>query len=94
MRTIPEDPRPEILHGQLVYVEDGEWLRLRSIPELALRWLEVITEMGGLPEPDQLRRLKTGSRLRRTSEDPINTPPLEDVRSAVLENGQQVLRRG
>src|SRR5215212_7190154 len=61
---MPKGPRPESLHDQLVYLGGRERLRLNDITELALRWLELINEMGGLPETDQPRRSGTDSQLR------------------------------
>jgi hypothetical protein len=96
VRDVPESPRPESLHDQLVYLGDGERLQLRDIPELALRWLEILIEMGGLPDMEQPRRLKTGSRIRcLTVRDSKYTQPFEDAYLAVLDNGQKLwLREG
>jgi hypothetical protein len=92
---MPEGPRPESLHDQLVFV-GGERIRLHDIPELALHWLEVLAKMGGLPDTERLRRPETGSKIERvTVRDPINAPSLEDTYLVVLENGQRLwLREG
>jgi hypothetical protein len=67
VRNMPEGPKPESLHDQLVcYLWNGERLRLRDIPELAPRWLEILTEMGGLPDTEQPRRPETGSKTDKT----------------------------
>jgi hypothetical protein len=67
VRNVPEGPKPESLHDQLVYyLWNGERLRLRDIPELAPRWLEILTEMGGLPDTEQPRRPETGSKTDKT----------------------------
>jgi hypothetical protein len=93
---MPESPRPQSLHDQLLYLGDGERLQLRDIPELALRWLEMLIEMGGLPDTEQPRRPETSSRIRRlTVRDSISTQPFEDAYLAVLDNGQRLwLREG
>jgi hypothetical protein len=96
VRDMPESPRPESLHDQLVYGGGGERLQLRDIPELTLRWLERLAEMGGLSDTEQPRRPETGSRIKRlTVRDSINTQPFEDAYLAVLANGQRLwLREG
>ena len=92
MERIPEDTRPESLHDQLVYLEDGERLKVRDIPTLALHWLETIIEMGGLPDTEQVQH--SGFR-RVTAEDSTNAPPLDDASPVVLDNGQRLwLREG
>jgi hypothetical protein len=93
---MPESPRPRSLHDQLFYIGDGERLQLRDIPELALRWLEMLIEMGGLPDTEQPRRPETSSRIRRlTVRDSISTQPFEDAYLAVLDNGQRLwIREG
>jgi hypothetical protein len=84
VRDMPENPRPESLHDQLVYFGGGERLQLRDIPELTLRWLERLAEMGGLSDTEQLRHPETGSRIKRlTVRDSINTQPFEDAYLAV-----------
>lgn len=92
MGSIPEGIRPESLHDQLVYLGDGERLGLRDIPRLVLHWLETIIEMGGLPDTEQVRH----SGLRRgIVEDSTNSPPFEDAKSVVWDNGQRFwLREG
>jgi hypothetical protein len=88
---MPEGPRPESLHDQLVYLGDAERIRLRDIPELALRWLEILSEMGGQPNAVQLQRPDTSSKIERvTVRDPINAPSFEGAYLAVLENGQKL----
>jgi len=96
VRDMPENPRPESLHDQLVYFGGGERLQLRDIPELTLRWLERLAEMGGLSDTEQLRHPETSSRIKRlTVRDSINTQPFEDAYLAVLDNGQRLwLREG
>jgi hypothetical protein len=96
VQDMPEGPRPESLHDQLVCLGDAERLKLRDIPELALRWLEILTEMGGLSDTEQFRRPETGSKIKRdTIREPINAPSFEDAYLAVLENGQKLwLREG
>ena len=96
MENRPEFPRPESLHDQLVYLGDDERQKLRDIPQLALCWLETLTEMGGLPDVEQLRGPETGSEIKRvTVSDPINAPLFEDAYLAVFENGQKLwLREG
>jgi hypothetical protein len=93
---MPESPRPESLHDQLFYFGDGERLQPRDIPELALRWLERLAEMGGLSDTEQPRRPETGSRIKRlTVRDSLNTKPFEDAYLAVLDNGQRLwIREG
>src|SRR5215213_1174647 len=93
---MPESPRPESLHDQLLYLGDGERLQPRDIPELVLRGLEMLIAMGGLPDTEQPRRPETGSRIKRlTVRDSINTQPFEDAYLAVLDNGQRLwLREG
>jgi hypothetical protein len=95
MRRKPEGPRPESLHDQLVEV-GGERIQLRDIPELALHWLEMLTETGGLPGTEQPRRPETVSKITRvTIREPINAPSFEDAYLAILENGQKLwLREG
>jgi hypothetical protein len=96
VRDMPENPRPESLHDQLVYFGGGERLQLRDIPELTLRWLERLAEMGGLSHTEQPRRPETGSRIKRlTVRDSLNIQPFEDAYLAVLDNGQRLwLREG
>src|SRR5829696_3558278 len=96
VRDMPENPRPESLHDQLVYFGGGERLQPRDIPELTLRWLERLAEMGGLPDTEQPRGPETGSRIKRlTVSDSINTQPSEDAYLAILNNGQRLwLREG
>src|SRR5215204_1783302 len=96
VRDMPESPRPQSLHDQLVYFGGGERLQLRDIPELTLRWLERLAEMGGLSDTEQPRRPETSSRIRRlTVRDSINTQPFEDAYLAVLDNGQRLwIREG
>src|SRR5829696_2861330 len=93
---MPENPRPEILHDQLIYLGDGAPLHPRDIPELALQWLEILIEMGELPDTEQPRRSETDSRIRRlTMRDSLNSQPFEDAYLAVLDNGQGLwLREG
>jgi hypothetical protein len=93
---MPENPRPESLHDQLIYLGDGERLQPRDIPELALQWLEILIEMGELPDTEQPRRSETDSRIRRlTMRDSLNSQPFEDAYLAVLDNGQGLwLREG
>ena len=67
VRNMPGGPKPESLHNQLVYyLRNGERLRLRDIPELAPRWLEILTEMGGLPDTEQPRRPETAPKPYKT----------------------------
>jgi hypothetical protein len=96
VRNMTESPRPESLHDQLNYLGDAERLQLRDIPELALRWLEMFIDMGGLPDTEQPRRPETSSRIRRlTFRDSLNTKPFEEAYLAVLDNGQKLwLREG
>jgi hypothetical protein len=96
VRDMTENPRPESLHDQLVYFGGGERLQPRDIPELALRWLERLAEMGGLSDTEQPRRPETGSSIRRlTVRDSLNTKPFEDAYLAVLDNGQRLwIREG
>jgi hypothetical protein len=76
VRNMPEGPRPKSLHDQLVYLGDlAERIRLRDIPELALRWLETLSEMGGLPNAVQPQRPETSSEIERvTVRNPISAP--------------------
>src|SRR5215203_1441446 len=92
MERIPEGTRPESLHDQLVYLGEGERLKLRDIPELARHWLETIVEMGGLPDTEQVQH----SGFRRVAvEDSANSLPFDDATSVVLDNGQRLcLREG
>jgi len=96
VRDMPESPRPESLHDQLFYFGDGERLQPHDIPELALRWLEMLIERGGFSDTEQPRRPETGSRIRRlTVRDSLNNQPFEDASLAVLDNGQRLwLREG
>jgi hypothetical protein len=93
---MPESPRPESLHDQLFYFGDGERLQPRDIPELALRWLEMLIEIGGFSDTEQPRRPETDFRTRRlTFRDSLNTQPFEDAYLAVLDNGQRLwIREG
>jgi hypothetical protein len=95
VRNMPEGPRPESLHDQLLYLGDlGDRIRLRDIPELALRWLETLSEMGGLPNAVQPQRPKTSSEIERvTLRNPISAPSFEDAHLAVLENRQKLWLR-
>jgi hypothetical protein len=84
------------LHDQLFYFGDGERLQPRDIPELALRWLEMLIEIGGFSDTEQPRRPETDFRTRRlTFRDSLNTQPFEDAYLAVLDNGQRLwIREG
>jgi hypothetical protein len=94
VQNMPEGSRPESLHDQLVFMDGGGRLKLRDIPDLALRWLGLLTEMGALPDTEQVRPLETGSKVRRiTARDSRNTPPFEDAYLAALENGQKLWLR-
>jgi hypothetical protein len=93
MDGTPRRFRPESLPDQFIYLGDGERLRLRNIPGLALRWLSLITEMGGLPETDRLRRSRTGSQFGRVSGNDKIDSSVRDARIAVLDSGQQLLLR-
>src|SRR3712207_5551273 len=94
VRNMPEGPRPESLHDQLVCLGDAERIRLRDIPELALRWLKTLSEMGGLPNAVHPQRPETGSKIERvTVRNPISAPSFEDAHLAVLENRQKVWLR-
>src|SRR3712207_5599462 len=92
VRNMPEGPRPESLHDQLVYLGDAERIRLRGIPELALRWLETLSEMGGLPNAVHPQRPETSSKIERvTVRNSISAPSFED---AHLERVMNLIRNG
>jgi hypothetical protein len=85
--SILDDPREQERHD--LYVSGVE--AFPNIPDLASRWLEVLSEEGGLPfggTPE----IRTGGKLmvRGVTENPANTSSDPLTSHVVLENGQTV----